>query len=511
MVLTMSLEIRWDVIIIGGGLAGLTSGAYLAKAGKSVLLLEQQDLPGGCCGSCPAGEKNVPPAPHVVNYPGMVNGILNETGAGETRFFPLDPAFTVTGPCGDNELVITKDSGLFLASACGIAPGAEREEVQQGLARIMELSRQVHNETNALPHESPELMSFFKRLSLGISLQRKLPVSMEYGKVPVRQFLGSVFPGDAMKCLRSALRSVVPLRDARALDLLQLLGDVAENNLFYPSGGIESIIDSMSSCFQSHGGVLRTGSKVTAVHVSGRKVTGISLADGSTMECDVVLSTVDMKELFFNLLPENSSPSLFREKLGKIPLSDSFFTVTATTSLSPEAPVQGCPGPRVLNPALEEDAIFASDEPERVSLFIYTREPPLGDMTGARSVVQIMAPVRFTYADNWHSGPQYEKTEDYDKFRAQYADILIRRAAAVVPGLSSHILDIAVCTPVSYRSSTGNDEGAAYGWRRPRMWRQNVPYLHGLYIAGHWTFPGPGVLKTMMSGKNASRIILSGH
>ena len=87
---------------------------------------------------------------------------------------------------------------------------------------------------------------------------------------------------------------------------------------------------------------------------------------------------------------------------------------------------------------------------------------------------------------------------------------LIRRADAVVPGLSSHIADIAVATPVSYRSCTGNDEGAVYGWRRPRMWRQKVPYTHGLYIAGHWTYPGPGVLKTMMSGKNASRIMLSG-
>ena len=51
----MTEEREWDIIVIGGGLAGLTSGAYLAMAGKQVLLLEQRDLPGGCCGAYSSG------------------------------------------------------------------------------------------------------------------------------------------------------------------------------------------------------------------------------------------------------------------------------------------------------------------------------------------------------------------------------------------------------------------------------------------------------------------------
>src|SRR5512133_2977639 len=39
---------KYDVIIIGGGLGGLTAGAKLAKEGKSVLLIEQHTKPGGC-------------------------------------------------------------------------------------------------------------------------------------------------------------------------------------------------------------------------------------------------------------------------------------------------------------------------------------------------------------------------------------------------------------------------------------------------------------------------------
>ncbi len=39
---------RFDVIVIGSGLGGLTAGAKLAKEGRKVLLIEQHNKPGGC-------------------------------------------------------------------------------------------------------------------------------------------------------------------------------------------------------------------------------------------------------------------------------------------------------------------------------------------------------------------------------------------------------------------------------------------------------------------------------
>ncbi|MEI7434681.1 MAG: NAD(P)/FAD-dependent oxidoreductase [Methanomicrobiales archaeon] len=507
----MTEETTWDIIVIGGGLAGLTSGAYLAMAGKSVLLLEQQDVAGGCCGApSTGGGRTMPAAAHLVNDPGLINGILRELGAAEITFTPPDPVFLVSGPCPGKSLIITRDREKFEGSAHGLVTEEYREKVSLGIGRLIDLSRQIQYETRALPLESPELMSFFKRLFLGLTMQRKLPMSMEYGRMPVGQLLSSIFPGVEMQCLRSALRSVVPLRGARALDLLQFLGNVVEGNVFYPVGGVESIVESLNGCFQIHGGVIRTRAQVTSVNVSDGQVTGVTLADESTINGGMVLSTIDMKDLFFTLLPDKGAPRLFREKLAKIPLSDSYVTVTVSTTLPSGMGGEGRTGVRVVNPAVDEEALFTSDEPDSVSLFIHFPEQGRENIQDGLSLVQIMAPVRFMYENNWHSGPQCEKTGEYYEFKKQYAASLIKRADEVVPGLLSHIAEITVATPVSYRSCTGNDEGAVYGWRRPRMWRQKVPYTHGLFIAGHWTYPGPGVLKTMMSGKNVSRIILSG-
>jgi phytoene dehydrogenase-like protein len=506
----MSEEKAVDIIVIGGGLAGLTSGAYLAMAGKSVLLLEQQDQPGGCCGVQTAGGQRMPAASHLVNDPRMINDMLGELGAPAITFTAPDPVFEVTGPCPGKKLVVVADMDRFSASAHGLATGVPQEAVSEGLGRLIELSRQIYQETRALPLESPEIMSFFKRLTLGFSMQRKLPKSMEYGRMPVRQFLDSLFPGNEMNCLRAALRSIVPVRGARALDLLQLLGNIAEGNVFYLDSGVESLVETLTGCFKAQGGVIRTGSKVIAVNVSDGQVSGVTLAGGSIIRGDVVVSAIDMKELFFNLLPDKAAPRLFREKLAKIPLSDSYFTVTVTTDLTPGVVGGQGNAVRVVNPPVEEDALFTSDEPDCVSLFIHISSPGPDRGNNGLSQVQIMVPVRFMYENNWRSGPMYENNDEYDEFSKRYASEIIERADAVVPGLSTHIVEMAIATPVSYRLWTGNDEGAVFGWRRPRMWRQRVPYTHGLYIAGHWTYPGPGVVKAMMSGKNAGRIILSG-
>ena len=353
-------------------------------------------------------------------------------------------------------------------------------------------------------------MSFFKRAFLGLTMQRKLPKSMEYGRMPAGQFLGSVFPGNEMRCLRAALRSVSPVRGARALDLLQLFGNVSEDNIFYPDEGIGSLVETLAELYKGKWRGDTDRGKSHIGQVSDGQVIGVTLADDSIINGDVVLSAIDMKELFFSLLPDKSAPRLFREKLAKIPYQIVDFVVTAETTLSPGM-IEGRETiVSVLNPAVEEDALFTLDDADNVSLFIHFPKPVPESVPEGHSQVQILAPVRFIYEDNWHSGADYEKTAEYREFKKQYARILLARADAVIPGLSSHIADMTIATPVSYRSCTGNDEGAAYGWRRPRMWRQKVPYTHGLYIAGHWTYPGPGVLKSMMSGKNASRLILSG-
>ncbi|MCU0630585.1 MAG: FAD-dependent oxidoreductase [Methanoregulaceae archaeon] len=143
----MTDEMKWDIIVIGGGLAGLTSGAYLAKGGKSVLLLEQQGQPGGCCAAHVSGGRTIPAASHLVNDQELVNGIFRELGAPEIRFTAPDPVFEVTGPCQGKNLVITSNRELFEQSACELVKDTNREAVKQGLGRLIDLSMEIYHET----------------------------------------------------------------------------------------------------------------------------------------------------------------------------------------------------------------------------------------------------------------------------------------------------------------------------------------------------------------------------
>ena len=59
-------ESTYDVVVIGGGIGGLTAGALLARAGKKVLVVEAQAQPGGYAGAIRAGEYTFDRADHLI-------------------------------------------------------------------------------------------------------------------------------------------------------------------------------------------------------------------------------------------------------------------------------------------------------------------------------------------------------------------------------------------------------------------------------------------------------------
>ncbi len=69
---------KYDIIIIGGGLGGLTAGAKLSKEGKKVLLIEQHDRPGGCATTFKRGDYTMEVGLHEMDGPSP-SDIKNKT------------------------------------------------------------------------------------------------------------------------------------------------------------------------------------------------------------------------------------------------------------------------------------------------------------------------------------------------------------------------------------------------------------------------------------------------
>ena len=115
-----------DVVIVGGGHNGLTCGAYLARAGADVVLLERRGLVGGCATS----EEEIPAAPDFVFNPGAVELLgfdqqpvyrdfqLDRHGL---ELIPNDPFFFMPFDDGTS-IFIHRDPGKTAESIAAISP-----------------------------------------------------------------------------------------------------------------------------------------------------------------------------------------------------------------------------------------------------------------------------------------------------------------------------------------------------------------------------------------------------
>jgi phytoene dehydrogenase-like protein len=100
------------------------------------------------------------------------------------------------------------------------------------------------------------------------------------------------------------------------------------------------------------------------------------------------------------------------------------------------------------------------------------------------------------------------------ELRDELADILIAQAETLFPGLEDSVEERRVLTPLSLERLTGNTGGAAFGWANipeqsgSRRQGPRTPF-RGLYMAGHWTFPGGSVAGAATAGRLAAHLVLA--
>ena len=123
--------------------------------------------------------------------------------------------------------------------------------------------------------------------------------------------------------------------------------------------------------------------------------------------------------------------------------------------------------------------------------------------------IQLATIATFDYENYWRTGRSLQRGEDYKKLKESFASKLIKRAEALIPDLSNNILDLDIATPITMHRYTLNHQGAAVGWHYTQVkpWKQEIPFIRGMYIAGHWTGPS-GIPAVIQSGKSAAELIL---
>jgi phytoene desaturase len=496
----MDMKEKYDVIVIGAGIGGLACGAFLAKAGLSVLVVEQHSKSGGCCTSFQrkgftfdTGIEDLAGAERG----GMLYNMLEELGLkDDIEFIELTPRTRIVG--SDYNIPSTPLEGLS-KELKRMFPGEG-----MGIDTFVQDCKAVISEMMALAEPAPDLLGFGGKMGLMVKFLLKSPKLRRYSGKSYRQALAESFKEPK---LRAIMGSRFDFDTGWAATMPMMV--VGQPACQYPKGGVQALADVLAKRVTKHGGDLALKTLVNKIVVEDGKVTGVELANGTIVRSRYVVSNADGRQTFLKLIGEQYlSPKLAKE-LRETRLTGSVFLVSLGVDIDLKA--MGFDGTTIVyNRSDSIDDIWGCD-PEKCSIWI--RMHSLRDPSQApegMATVQIMTLFPYNYMGYWKREKDGTRGKEYTEFKEALADKLIASAEKVIPQLSKHIVCKDIATPLTFERYTLNSEGASHGWfpaPGAKLRSQKTPFKN-LYQAGHWTFPGPGIFTVILSGRNAAKLVL---
>jgi all-trans-retinol 13,14-reductase len=491
---------KYDVIVIGAGIGGLTCGAFLAKEGKSVLVIEQHSRPGGCCASFQrkgftfdAGCEYLTGA----EKGGILYNVLEELGLkDEIKFRDVSP---LNRFIGNNYNIAPKSLETLIGELKSRYPGdSERIEA------FVQDCRAVNSETFALMGFCPDALNFTGKMNLAVKFMLQSPHMRKYSAKSYRQILVENFKEPEV---RAILGSIIDWDTGWAANWPMLL--LGCRAFQYPVGGMQALADLLARGVTRYSGELAFKTPATRILIERGRATGVELSDGRKIAACNVVSNADGRQTFMKLIGEQYlSPRLIKE-YKETRLTDPVFLVSL--GLDIDLKTTGFDGTTVVyNRSNNLEDIWGSD-PEKCSLWILThslRDPSQAPQ--GMTTLQIMTLLPYQYQGYWKREADGSRGKEYAAMKEALADKLISACESIIPQLSQHIVCKDVATPLTFERYTLNSEGASHGWfpaPGAGMRSQKTP-IKNLYQAGHWTFPGCGVSTVALSGKNASQLVI---
>ncbi|HLG30477.1 MAG TPA: NAD(P)/FAD-dependent oxidoreductase [Candidatus Brocadiales bacterium] len=466
----LQLAPSYDVIVIGAGIGGLVCGTFLAKASKKVLIIEQHHTPGGYCTSFKRKGFIFDSAVHHIGGCGrwsIVGRCLKELNI-SMEFYRLDPM----------------DSLVFPSMRLDIP--AEMEE-------YIALLQQKY------PAEKDSIGSFFKDFTklywATINDDENSPLINKYKGLTFKETLDEFSDNDELKMLLSAQWGYVgsPPNEVSSIGMCQMLVNYLKDGAYYPKGGTQKFADAITKRFTELGGQLLLSSKVEKILLNNKAVTGVKLEGGREILADTIVSNIDAKQTFFTLTKDEEIEDAYLHKLYSMKESASFFLLYL--GLGPDVNLSN-----LKRGFYHSDTSFSKDGWKYISV------PTRVDSTIApvgKQIVSVVVSLRNSYND----------VQDWDTFKEDMKNSTIKFLETYVPNLSRSIEVIEAATPKTLERYTLNSKGAAYGWAvtPQQTGKERLPHetpIENLYLAGHWTNPGPGVCAVVSSGWRAANLIL---
>ena len=522
---------RSPVVVIGAGHNGLVAAAYLARAGRTVTVLERSAEVGGILrNSQIAAGFTAPGLSHSIGR--LREAVVRDLELEGYGLEKIKPDVRLFAPQPDGSAVTFW--GDPKRTADELRPRSEHDA-----RAFLDFDRKVRAIASFLAYVNVATPPDVKTPSMGdaiagLRLGKKFrDLGAKTGREAIRtlpmavaDLVQEAFEEEAVRgplSTRGVLYTSTGVWAAGSASVF--LNDSAGNDggaagtAVFARGGTGALAAALASAASAQGAELRTGAEVVAIHTRDGRVTGVSLADGSSLDASIVVSAADPKRTLALCDPVQLGPSMvwrasnIRQPGATAKVNLALSGLPAFNGAGAADDTERLRGRIVIGPSIDhvEKAMDA---------FKYGRvaDAPMLEATIPTLTDPSLAPEgKHVMSLLFQAAPRHLREGDWNTERDRLGDIAVKTLEEYAPGFGELVEARQVITPEDFETDYGLSGGHLlhaepgldqfFAWRPLNGHARYRFAFDGLYLAGSGAHPGGGV--TGAPGANAARQILA--
>ena len=499
------------IVVIGAGVAGLSTAIRLCSRGHKVTIVEARDQVGGRAYQLRGEGFTFDMGPTLITAPHLLHAVWASAGRSMHEYvdlIPLRPFYEIR--FADGERI---DCGNVVAER-PVDPVRPFADVTEGIeAEVRRVNpddlagyRRFMADTKALYDRAFEQLARKAFLSVW-DMARVMPELVRSGaQRSVYSFVAGYVRNEHLRTILSFHPMFLGGNPFKASAIYSIIPHLEQSGgVWFPRGGTYALVSGMARLLGELGAEIRCGDAVAEIEVSEGRATGVRLTTGSTIPADIVISNADAASTYIGLLPASVRRRNSDRRFQRYSYSMSCFLLYLGVNRKyPDLRHHTVVMPRNYRSAVE--AVFGGKLPASdlaVYLHTPTRTDPSLAPPGCESMY-VLAPV-----PNLSGGQDWGRIGD--DLRRRVIEVL--RANIGLTDIEDHIVFERRFTPIDFRDQLRSYLGAAFSveptlfqsaYFRPHNRSEDVP---NLYLVGAGTHPGAGLPGVLMSAEIAANLI----
>src|SRR5450755_1536085 len=508
---------HYDAIVIGGGHNGLVNAAYLAKAGRKVLVLERRHVLGGAA----VTEEIFPgflfsECSYVVSLlrPEIIRELdLSRHGL---EILPLDGTFS---PMLNGDYLWRQNDHAKTQREIRRHSILDAEAYDEFSKMMTPMCRFVKPMLSMIPPDPTTLNPRdLKQLHFMMQRFRSLSSDERYTLIQLMtmsaaDFLDQWFETDVLKSTMSASGIIGTFLGVRSpgtayVLLHHYMGEIdgAFRSWGFARGGTGAISNAIADAAREAGAEIRTDAGISKIIVKNGKAKGVVLANGDEIYADVVSSSVDPRLTFTKFMGAEHLPGDFLEEINRYKFRGSSGKVNMALDGLPDFKCMAGPGAHLrgaisISPSVEymerayDDAKYGN----------YSRRPYIDMVIPSLTDPSVAPPGKHVLSCFVQYAPyKLRPGLNWDNEKEAFGDTVVNTIAQYAPNIKDLIIHKQVITPLDLEREWGLSEGNIFQgelsleqlfFLRPVPgWAQYRTPIKNLYMCGSATHPGGGIM-----------------